>query len=151
MEIASFPTAVIYWDNVWSSLMLECSQSKVLAAKASQRLSVGKSAVALGWPLFALVSASAGLVAEIITDRPRDSYRALCQALALLIMVVLQISYGGGLRRPSVSLSNLFCSIVVARLWLAAGTYRCRTGELAMSWAAIVALGSAVTAAHAWL
>ena len=65
-------------------------------------------------------------------------------------MLVLQVSYGGGLRRPSISVSNLFCSIVAA-LWLAAGTYRCRTGDLAMSWAAIVALGSAVTAANAWL
>lgn len=147
----AYPAAVLHWDTLWSSLMLECSQSKVLAVKASQRLSVGKSAVARGWPLFALVSASAGLVVEIITDRPRDRYRTLCQALALLIMLVLQISYGGGLRRPSITASNLFCLVVVARLWFAAGTYRCRTGELAMTWAAIVALGPAVTAGNAWL
>lgn len=88
------PNAVVYWDSFWSALMLECAQSKALAVKASQRLSVGKSAAALSWPLFALVSASAGLIAEIITDRPRDRYRSLCQVLALLIMLVLQVSYG---------------------------------------------------------
>ena len=55
------PNAVVYWDSFWSALMLECAQSKALAVKASQRLSVGKSAAALSWPLFALVSASAGL------------------------------------------------------------------------------------------
>lgn len=55
------------------------------------------------------------------------------------------------LRRPTVSFSNLFCCIVVARLWYTAGSYRCRTGELAMAWAAIISLGSAVTATNAWL
>ena len=39
---ASCPVAVVYWAALWSSLFLECSQSKVLAVKASQRLSVGK-------------------------------------------------------------------------------------------------------------
>ena len=73
----AYPAAVLHWDTLWPSLMLECSQSKVLAVKASQLLSVGKSAVARGWPLFALVSASAGLVAEIITDRQGQIPRSL--------------------------------------------------------------------------